>query len=185
MFRVRFGRACPMWVLLLCSGIASAQEALPACEYLYVVHCDCTSNADVLLLFRQAIMKTLQESAFLPAGYPAPCRTRLEPVAERPGESVIRCDQSDTADKEATGIILDGGGNFVRLSVLDYPDTQPYLFEVYLAWQKAPSRFKAADRYRQARVVVHFPNLEGTRYPALIELIAKGLQAAGAGVLKR
>lgn len=170
---------------MLWTRAAFGQEMLPAREYFFVLHQASTSSAEVLKQFREVIMRSLRDSAALPAGYPVPCRPRLEATPERHGESVIRCDQSDLIDQESAGVIVDGEGHFVQLSLRDYPDTQVYLFEVYLVRGKLPSRLEAADRQTLARIVVHFPLLEKAEYSALVGLIAKGLIDAGARVLRR
>jgi hypothetical protein len=45
--------------------------------------------------------------------------------------------ESGRLDTQADGILLDPEGNYVMLDVVAYPDTRPYLFEIFLGRETA------------------------------------------------
>jgi len=67
--------------------------------------------------------------------------------------------ESGRLDTQADGILLDPEGHYVMLDVVAYPDTRPYLFEIFLGRETAGAGAEHTERYTLPRVVVSYPVL--------------------------
>lgn len=166
---------------------ALASGAAPGHDYWLVPPSADQQGPAALARVRDAVLTTLRSSGSLPAGFPRAGRIVLTPLPAEPGVSRQSCEPGDAGAGNAVCLLLRPDGSFLNLSYRDYPDTQAYLFELYLV-QKPPSRaLKEKERYSLNRVVVHYPVIVGEAWtgstatgPDLRMLVRQGLIQAGA-----
>ena len=160
-------------------GSAAPQSVLPH-DYSFRVDFATESYEDALLRVRNNLLAALKSADTFPAGYPTVCRFRFEQRQGLGAASGVRAYGSEIGDPGAQGILLDAEGHYVMLGVLDYPDLRPSLFDIFLIGDPAVAELDRANREMMPRIVVQVPVLGDAQYPALAELLAKGLRGAGA-----
>jgi hypothetical protein len=166
-------------ITLATIGSAAPQPVLPH-DYSFHVDFATESYEDALLRVRNNLLAALKTADTFPAGYPKVCRFRFEPRQGLEAASGVRPYGSEMGDPGAQGILLDAEGHYVMLGVLDYPDLRPSLFDIFLVGDPAVAELNQAARETTPRIVVQVPVLGDAQYPALAELLAKGIRGAGA-----
>ena len=125
------------------------------------------------------IIKYLNSSHVLPPGYPKACTTAASPSEDNPSIHIISCIPGTIEDGKDDGILLDAAGHFIQFSILTYPDTRVYLFEIYLT-EQLPAKFQRSSQEKSVRIGVHLPLLEDTMYDTLLPVLEEALIHAGA-----
>jgi len=125
------------------------------------------------------IIEYLDASHILQQGYPKACVTATSPSEDNPSIHVISCVLSTPYNGKANGILLDPEGHFIQFSILTYPDTRVYLFEIYL-FERLPKRLQHTTQEKSVRIGVPLPWLEDTMYDTLFPALEEALIYAGA-----
>jgi len=137
---------------------------------------DCSSVRNRLL---DNIIEYLDASHILPQGYPKACAITTSPSEDNPSIHVVSCVPITTDNKKASGILLDQEGHFIQFSILTYPDTRIYLFEIYL-FERLPKKLQHTSQENSDRIGVHLPWVEDTLYEKLFPALEEALIHAGA-----
>jgi hypothetical protein len=124
------------------------------------------------------IIEYLDASHILRQGYPKACVIATSPSEDNPSIHVISCVLSTPDNGKANGILLDPDGHFIQFSILTYPDTRVYLFEIYL-FERLPARLQHTSQEHSVRIGVHLPSLEDTMYGTLFPALEEALIHAG------
>jgi hypothetical protein len=125
------------------------------------------------------IIEYLDASDILPQGFPKACVIATSPSEDNQSVHVISCIRSAPDSGKETGILLDPEGHLIQFSILTYPDTRVYLFEIYL-FERLPTRLQHTSQENSVRIGVHLPWLEDTMYDTLFPALEKALIHAGA-----
>ncbi len=125
------------------------------------------------------IIEYLNATHMLPQGYPKACMTAASPSEDNPSIHVISCVLITPDNGNANGILLDPEGHFIQFSILTYPDTRVYLFEIYL-FERLPATLQHTSQEKSVRIGVHLPWLEDTMYDTLFPALEEALIHAGA-----
>jgi hypothetical protein len=125
------------------------------------------------------IIEYLDASHILPQGYPKACAITTSPSEDNPSIHVISCVLGTLDNGKASGILLDQEGHFIQFSILTYPDTRVYLFEIYL-FERLPKRLQHTSQENSVRIGVHLPWLEDTMYEKLFPALEEAIIRAGA-----
>ena len=133
-----------------------------------------------LVMVRDRLIAALQDVHALPPGFPHPCRFRIDPPQQPGVVSRLTPEVSVATDPVANGILLDSEGHYLMLGVADFPDARLHLFVVFLVPDSAGLVLAQADRETLPRIVIGFPVLGGSQYPALLDALRQGLRDAGA-----
>ncbi len=170
-------------LLSLATVGSAAAPSSPPREYTLRVNFATDSYEDALLVVRNHILATLKSLHTFPPGYPKPCRFRFNTVQGPETIESVTPYGAALADPGAYGILLDAEAHYVMLDVIDYPDTRPHLFEIFLVGDADTPALDPTTRDTVPRIVVQYPALGGAPYPSLVEWLAESLRAAGAQVI--
>ncbi|HSB69700.1 MAG TPA: hypothetical protein VLT62_10235 [Candidatus Methylomirabilis sp.] len=170
--------------VLLGPSLATTASGAPppalARDYSLRVDYATQSYEDALLTVRNRLLEELKTARAFPPGYPKPCRFRVAPLQGPGATPAVTPYRSEITDPGAHGLLLDAEGHYVMLGVLDAPDPRPSLFDIFLVGDSEVLALERSARDTLPRIVVQAPVLGDARYPALVELLAKGLRGAGA-----
>lgn len=133
---------------------------------------------------RDALLAAVRRSGLAPPGYPRPCRTVTTPDPERRDFFTVDCRESGSSSGDADGVLLTPEGHFLRLSVVDFPDSRAYLTEVYLVPHLPDPRLRSMARYDLPRIVIPFPRVPVAWHPVIWEVLERGLRDVGARALE-
>jgi hypothetical protein len=94
------------------------------------------------------------------------------------------CEPSQGADTGGDGLLLNATGDYVALRIIDYPDAQAHLANIYLTPGMLAGPLTAAQRQSLTRVVVEYPIAVGGLTREFDTALAATLKALGAHVLR-
>ena len=181
--RIARSAALAAAVLLALSLAITASAAPPSAlprDYSLRVDYATQSYEDALLTVRNHLLAELRDARTFPPGYPKPCRFRVASLQGPGAAPAVTPYRSEITDPGAHGLLLDAEGHYVMLGVLDAPDPRPSLFDIFLVGDSEVLALEPSARDTMPRIVVQAPVLGDAQYPALVELLAKGLRGAGA-----
>lgn len=178
----RFASVAAAFLLTLCLATAASAAPPAALPHDYSLRVDYATQSyeDALLTVRNHLLAALETALSFPPGFPTPCRFRVGSPQGPGATPAVTPFRSERADPGAHGILLDAEGHYVMLGVLDAPDLRPSLFDIFLLGDSEALAPDPSARDTLPRIVVQVPDLGNARYPALVELLGKGLRRAGA-----
>lgn len=154
-------------------------NSLPHHDFALIIPSSQDDYSSVLKRLLDDIIEYLDASHILPQGYPKACAITTSPSEDNPSIHVISCVPITTENGKANGILLDQEGHFIQFSILTYPDTRVYLFEIYL-FERLPKRLQHTSQENSVRIGVHLPWLEDTMYEKLFPALEEAIIRAGA-----
>lgn len=171
---------CLVFVLEICIFTKEVQSnSLPHHDFALIIPSSQDDHHSMRNRLLDDIIEYLDASHILQQGYPKACVTATSPSEDNPSIHVISCVLSTPDNGKANGILLDPEGHFIQFSILTYPDTRIYLFEIYL-FERLPARLQHTSQEKSVRIGVHLPWLEDTIYDTLFPALEEALIHAGA-----
>jgi len=163
-----------------CIFIKEVQSnSLPHHNFAFIIPSSQDDYSSVLNTLLDDIIEYLGASHMLPQGFPKACVIASSPSEDNPSIHDISCVPITTDNGKANGILLDQKGHFIQFSILTYPDTRVYLFEIYL-FERLPTKFHRTLQENRVRFGVRLPWLEDTIYDTLLPVLENALIHAGA-----
>ena len=154
-------------------------NSLPHHDFALIIPSSQDDYSSVLSRLLHDIIEYLDALHMLQQGYPKACVTAITPSEDNPAIHVISCVLGTPDNGKANGILLDQEGHFIQFSLLTYPDTRVYLFEIYL-FERLPKKLQHASQENNVRIGVPLPWLEDTMYDTLLPALEEALIHAGA-----
>jgi hypothetical protein len=154
-------------------------NSLPHHDFALIIPSSQEDHHSVRKSLLHDIIEYLDASHILPQGHPKACAITTSPSEDNPSIHVVSCVPLTRDNGKASGILLDPEGHFIQLSILTYPDTRVYLFEIYL-FERLPARLQNTSQEHSVRIGVHLPWLEDTMYEKLFPALEEALIHAGA-----
>jgi hypothetical protein len=169
-----------VFVSVSCIFIKEVQSnSLPHHDFAFIIPSSQDDHSSVLNRLLDDIIEYLGASHMFPQGFPKACVIATSPSEDNPSIHDISCVPIATDNGKANGILLDPKGHFIQFSILTYPDTRVYLFEIYL-FERLPTRLHRAPQENRVRFGVNLPWLEDTMYDTLFPALEDALIHAGA-----
>ena len=158
---------------------------LPPHDYVVVDPTAAAKPARLLAGVREALLRAITEADLAEPGYPRACHVIRTPDPRRPGWFDVACvaDAGDPAQSD--GILFDSSGRYLQLSVVDFPDSRPYLMEIFVVPRSSDPRLRTEERWSVPRVAVHFPQVARSWHPEIWSALDRGVRSLGATVLEK
>ena len=154
-------------------------NSLPHHDFALIIPSSQNDYSSVLNRLLDDIIEYLDTSHKLQQGYPKACVTATSPSEDNQSIHVISCVPGAPDKGGENGILLDQEGHFIQFSLLTYPDTRVYLFEIYLL-EHLPKKIHHTSQEKSVRIGVPLPWLEDTMYDTLLPALEEALIHAGA-----
>jgi hypothetical protein len=154
-------------------------NSFPHHDFALTIHSSQDDYPSVLNKLLHDIIEYLNTSHTLPQGYPKACVIVSSPSQDNQSVHVTSCVLNTPNNGNATGLLLDQKGHFIQFSILTFPDTQVYLFEIYL-FEQLPATLTHNPQEKRVRIGVHLPWLDDTMYDTLLPALEEALIYAGA-----
>jgi len=165
---------------LVVASLAAQTVAAPPHDYAFVATAAVSEPPALLDKLREHLIASIDGSGLAPAGYPRPCHVTSEPDPDHAGGSRLFCVEVSRGATPPDGILFDGDGHFLQLSIVTFPDTRVYLAEVFLVPRLPYPPLETHARFDIPRVVLHFPSIATSWHPAIWTAIRRGVEASGA-----